>query len=68
MAILYQVAIENKRTKDSRTFSILTDTIQSALSIAKASCKNSDEEITYLYLDSRDPIIDYQVIDKERQG
>lgn len=68
MANLYSVTISNKRTADQRTVYILTDTIQSAMSVGKAQCKTSDEEVTYIYLDSRDPIIDYQVIDKERQG
>ena len=43
-----------------RHITIITDTLQSAMSIARANCK-SGEEVTSVLLSERDVIVDYTV-------
>lgn len=44
-----------------RTITIVTDTLQSAISIAKTKC-NSNEHVTSVYLNAEDVVIDYSQI------
>lgn len=60
-ASIFTVSIENKNGGGCRTLSIVTDTIQNAMSIAKCQC-NANEEVTFISKSCGDPYIDFDSI------
>ena len=62
MANVYNVSIEQKGNfGNSRTISILTDTLQNAMAIGKSKCA-SNEEVTAVFLSQSDVVIDHQAV------
>lgn len=65
MANVYNVSIEPIKNRmpfgNKRNVYVLTDTLQNAMAIGKTKCANG-EEVTGIYLDSEDVIIDHQAI------
>ena len=67
MANVYYVYIEHSGAPgNGRNIHIVTDTLQNALSIAKAQC-NNHEEVNSVDLHARDVIIDHLSVGTPKQ-
>lgn len=66
---VYQISVEPKPVQGSglgnvgcgRTFAVVTDTMQNAMSIARGKI-TGNEEITGIYITANDAIVDYSQV------